>query len=261
MTIDNLAVQTIEYFCRDNKRYTKRMIYRETDLGTTFTSDQNAALAGSNPTFAKMYVGSYWTINGHQYRIADFDYWYNKYDKLKSAENTDTEAENVHHIVLVPVFTHTGQKMNDTNTTDGAYLGSKMYTENMNEVRQIIEEDWGSHIVTHREVFSNAVTDGVPSAHIWTDSRIDLMNEPMVYGHYAFSPFPVNGYNHDHYTIDRDQLAIFRLNPTFLRTCNGWLRDVSSASSFAGAYYYGTAYYTNANNTLTVRPAFAIKAT
>lgn len=261
MTIDNLAIQTAEYFSRPAaNRYSRRNIYREVNLGTTFTSDQNAALAGSNPTFANMYVGSYWTINGHQYRIADFDYWYNKYDKLKSAENTDTEAENVHHIVLLPVFTHTSQKMNDTNTTDGAYLGSKMYTENMNEVRQIIEEDWDSHIVTHREIFSNAVTDGVPSAHIWTDSRIDLMNEPMVYGHYAFSPFPVNGYNHDHYTIDRDQLAIFRLNPTFLRSWNGWLRDVASASGFAGANSYGNAYYGYASYTNGVRPAFAIKA-
>lgn len=262
MTIDNLAIQTAEYFSRPAaNRYSRRNIYREVNLGTTFTSDQNAALAGSSPTFANMYVGSYWMINGHQYQIADFDYWYNKYDKLKSAENTDTEAENVHHIVLLPAFTHTSQKMNDTNTTDGAYLGSKMYTENMNEVRQIIEEDWGSHIVTHREIFSNAVTDGVSSAHIWTDSRIDLMNEPMVYGHYAFSPFPVNGYNHDHYTIDRDQLAIFRLNPAFLRSWNGWLRDVVSASDFAYAYGNGGAYCRSASGPYAVRPAFAIKAT
>lgn len=261
MTIDNLAIQNAEYFCRTSaNRLSRRMVYRALNLGTTFTSDQNAALAGSNPTFANMYVGSYWTINGHQYRIADFDYWYNKYDKLKSAENTDTEAENVHHIVLVPVFMHTSQKMNDTNTTDGAYLRSKLYTENMNEVRQIIEEDWGSHIVTHREIFSNAVTNGVPSAHIWTDSRIDLMNEVMVYGHYAFSPFPINGYNHDHYTIDRDQLAIFKLDPGFLRTFNGWLRDVASASYFAYAGNYGYATANTASATATVRPAFAIKA-
>ena len=262
MTIDNLAIQNAEYFCRTSaNRLSRRMVYRALNLGTTFTSDQNAALAGSNPTFDNMYVGSYWTINGHKYVIADFDYWYGKYDKLKSAENTDTEAENVHHIVLIPSFTHTSQKMNDTNTTEGAYLGSKMYTENMDEVRQIIEEDWGAHIVTHREIFSNAVTDGVPSAHIWTDSRIDLMNEPMVYGHYLFSPLPVNGYNHDHYTIDRDQLAIFKLDPGFLRTSfSGWLRDVSSASYFAYASTSGNANYIYASNTFNVRPAFAIKA-
>lgn len=262
MTIDNLAIQTAEYFSRTGaNKYSRRNIYREVNLGTTFTSDQNAALAGSNPTFANMYVGSYWTINGHKYIIADFDYWYNKYDKLKSAENTDTEAENVHHIVLIPSFNHTSKAMNDTNTTEGAYLGSKMYTENMNEVRQIIEEDWGSHIVTHREIFSNAVTDGVPSAHIWTDSRIDLMNEPMVYGHYAFSPFPVTGYNHDHYTIDRDQLAIFKLNPGFLRTSSGWLRDVASASYFAYAHYIGYPHCNYASGTGGLYPTFAIKAT
>lgn len=261
MTVDNLAVQNAEYFCRaSNNRLTRRMIYRKVDLGTTFTSDQNAALAESNPTFANMYVGSYWTINNHRYYIADFDYWYGKYDKLKSAENTDTEAENVHHIVLIPLFTHTSKNMNDTNITEGAYLGSKMYTENMNEVRQIIEEDWGSHIVTHREIFSNAVTDGVPAAHIWTDSRIDLMNELMVYGHYAFSPFPANSYNDDHYTIDRDQLAIFKLDPEFLRTFNGWLRDVASDSTFVGANYYGSATSYFASGPHYVRPVFAIKA-
>ena len=86
------------------------------------------------------------------------------------------------------------------------------------------------------------------------------MNEPMVYGHYAFSPFPVNGYNHDHYTFDRDQLAIFKLNPGFLRTFNGWLRDVVSASYFAFANRYGNANANLASTPATVRPAFAIKA-
>lgn len=87
------------------------------------------------------------------------------------------------------------------------------------------------------------------------------MNEPMVYGSYIHSPFIVNGYNHDHYTIDRDQLAIFRLNPRFLKIFNGWLRDVTSASSFADVIGYGYGDSYNASYSSGVRPAFAIKAT
>lgn len=258
ITANNASEALVERFCAKNP-YNRRNVYRPLNLGTSFTAEQQAALSGSNPTFAGLYIGSYWTINGHRYTIADFDYWFNKYDKIASATETSTQAENNHHVVLIADF-GTSQKMNDTNTTEGAYLGSKMYTENLSEHRTAVAADWGDHVMTHRESFSNAVTDGVPSAHEWVDSTVDLMNECMVYGGYRHSPFPANVINHDHYTVDRDQLALFRLKPDYLGRVGFWLRDVVSASCFALANGTGYAGASTASYATYVRSAFAIKA-
>ena len=89
-------------------------IYRGKYLGDEVTADQYAAIAAG--TFDDMYIGDYWTINGVNWRIAHFDYWLNCGD----SETT------THHVVIVPDSTLYSAKMNETNTTAGGYLHSKM---------------------------------------------------------------------------------------------------------------------------------------
>lgn len=151
-------------------------------------------------------------------------------------------------------------KMNDTATTEGAYLGSKMYTEILAPIRETIAEDFGNLVVYHRECFSNAVDPEthVPSNHIWVDSYADLLNEAMVYGAFVHSPTVTNGYNRDHITIDREQLALFRLNPNAFGRTSVWLRDVITSSYFAAVNAAGNAYYYGANYMNSVCPAFAL---
>ena len=232
-----------------------RNVLTKRNLGTSITAAQLAAINAG--TFDDLYIGDYWTINDHSYTIADLDYLYNRYDSL-TAEGS--AAVNKHHLLLIPTANIGNQKMNDTNTTEGAYVGSKMYTEYLNEARQQIETDFGAMLLTHREVFSTAVTDGVPSAHEFMDSKVDLMNEVMVYGHYAHSPNPAGVINHDHYTIDKEQLALFQLDPTWLGRSSVWLRDVVSASYFARVYLSGYSDSGNASITYGVRPYFLIGA-
>ena len=83
-------------------------VYRGKYLGTSVTDAQWTAIR--NGTFEDLYIGDYWTIDGINYRIAAFDYYY---------RTGDTSCDT-HHVVLVPdviMYTHV---MNDTNITDGA---------------------------------------------------------------------------------------------------------------------------------------------
>lgn len=92
------------------------------------------------------------------------------------------------------------------------------------------------------------------------------MNEIMVYGSNIFHNIQ-NGANLAYnYTMDKQQLSLFRLKPalTVARNDAGerywyWLRDVVSASLFADVDRNGNAGYGSASSAGGVRPAFLIK--
>ena len=90
------------------------------------------------------------------------------------------------------------------------------------------------------------------------------MNENMVYGGRQFSSLPegADPWSSCHnYTIDKSQLPLFRYAPWFIHAQRAywcWLRDVVSATAFAGAYANGGCDYYSASSVCGVRPAFAI---
>ena len=227
-------------------------IYRGKDLGTSVTTAQYNAI--NSGAFTDMYIGDYWTINSKVYRIAAFDYWYNKGDSACSK----------HHVVLVPDSNFTAAKMNNSNTTEGGYIGSDMYTgansnTGLSAAKTTISSAFSGHLLSHREYFCNAVTSGYPSAGAWYDSTVDLMNEIMVYGSYIFTGTSSGTNIPSLYTIDNSQLPLFALRPDLI--CNRdtwWLRGVVSASYFAIVTSYGYCYCYNASTALGVRPAFGI---
>ena len=223
-------------------------IYRGKYLGSSVTEAQwNAISAG---TFDDLYVGDYWTIGGVNWRIAAFDYYYNTGDTVFTK----------HHAVIVPdsvLYTHV---MNDTNITTGAYVGSKMYTEGLEQAKTTINNAFGSsHVLSHRIYLSNATSDGKASAGAWADSTVDLMCEHMVYGNGVFSPVSDGTTVPNNYRVEKSQLPLFQHEPS--RICNRttwWLRDVVSAYYFAGVSYNGNAAYVDASYSYGVRPAFCI---
>ena len=135
-----------------------------------------------------------------------------------------------------------------------------MYTENLANAKSTISSAFGDMVLTHKEYFTNAVSNGKPSAGAWVDSTVDLMNECMVYGHPHFTPACDGSTVPTLYTIDKTQLSLFALRPQLIvnRSASYWLRDVVSSAYFAYVNYYGyaTSYY--APNSYGVRPAFAI---
>lgn len=245
------AIETFTALWNVTPEVSHKCVYRGASLGTTLTSEQKSKIADGS--FDGLYVGDYWTINGRVYRIADINYYYNSGDT----------AFTKNHLVIVPDASFGNSKMNDTNITTGAYKGSKMYTDVssvLNTAKTTIANDFGSALATHRIYLQNAVANGYASAGEWTDSTVDLMNEPMVYGSYIFTPAGNGSKIVNRDTVEKSQLALFRLNHRMINPGRYWywLRDVVSEANFAFVYYGGNAYYYGASNSRGVRPDFCI---
>lgn len=243
ITVENAAAAFAGLVSADQRRN----VYRGKSLGSSVSDVQKKAI--QNGTFDGMFIGDYWTIGSVNYRIADMDYWYNCGDT----------AFTKHHLVLVPDTSLYVAQMNETNITTGGYVGSKMYTDNLADAKTKIQSAFGSLLLTHREYLVNAVTDGRPSGGAWFDSSVELMNEIMVYGTHVYAPMNNGTTIPNKYTIDKQQLSLFRLNPKMLnRRYTFWLRDVVSASDFACVSNGGYANYGGASYSLGVRPVFPI---
>lgn len=225
-----------------------RNTYRGKNLGSSVTAAQKAAI--QNGSFDDLFIGDYWTIGGVKWLIADMDYWYNCGDT----------AFTKHHLVIVPDVSLYTAQMNTSATTEGGYVGSKMYTENLANAKSTITSAFGDMVLTHREYLVNAVSNGKPSAGAWVASTVDLMNECMVYGHPHFAPACDGSTIPTLYTIDKTQLSLFALRPQLIvnRSASWWLRDVVSSAYFALVSDTGHTTYGNAAGSGGVRPAFAI---
>lgn len=232
----------------NSPRITHRNTFRGKYLGSSVTSAQWAAISAG--TFDDLWVGDYWTIGGVNWRIADINYWYRCGDT----------SLTTNHLIIVPDTALYTSKMNETNTTEGGYVGSLMYTSGLNAAKTTIGSAFGSaHIIQHREYLTNAVSNGKPSGGAWVDSTVELMTESMVYGHPHFSPTSDGSTVPSIHTIDKVQLALFQLAPEFINIRTGyWLRDVVSSAFFAYVNDRGVpdSYY--ASYGLGVRPCFAI---
>lgn len=220
-------------------------IYRGKNLGTSVTAEQYAAI--SSGKFTDLYIGDYWVINGVTYRIAAFDYYYNC---------GDTNFTK-HHVVIVPDTSLYKAQMNTSNVTTGGYTGSAMYKSNLAQAKTTIKAAFGSaHVLTKRELLTNAVNGNTPSGWAWFDSDVELMNEVQAYGSVAWGAHDGNGYN---VASGDGQFPLFMFDRTKLHNREDyWLRDVASATSFSFVSNYGDANSNYASYSVGVRPAFCI---
>lgn len=220
-------------------------IYRGKNLGTSVTAEQYAAI--SSGKFTDLYIGDYWVIKGVTYRIAAFDYYYNC---------GDTNFTK-HHVVIVPDTSLYKAQMNTSNVTTGGYTGSAMYKSNLAQAKTTIKAAFGSaHVLTKRELLTNAVNGNTPSGWAWFDSDVELMNEVQVYGSVAWGTHDGNGYN---VASGDGQFPLFMFDRTKLHNREDyWLRDVSSATVFSLVGADGGAGAGYASNSRGVRPAFCI---
>lgn len=225
-------------------------IYRGKFLGTSYTVAQQQSVA--NGTFEDLYIGDYWTKGGVNWRIAGFNY-YRETGDVKLTTN---------HITIVPdtnLYTH---PMNDTNTTKGGYTGSKMYTKGLDKAKTMINNAFPSRVLQHRQLLCNAVSEeGKSSRWAWYDSKLELMNENMLYGYGATNVFgdsDLGGRSGYNVGLGRSQLPLFLFRPDLIRGRRHWLRDVVSLTSFSRVGYLGDTSSVIASYTDGVRPAFSI---
>lgn len=220
-------------------------IYRGKNLGTSVTAEQYAAI--SSGKFTDLYIGDYWVINGVTYRIAAFDYYYNC---------GDTNFTK-HHVVIVPDTSLYKAQMNTSNVTTGGYTGSAMYKSNLAQAKTTIKAAFGSaHVLTKRELLTNAVNGNTPSGWAWFNSDVELMNEVQAYGSVAWGAHDGNGYN---VASGDGQFPLFMFDRTKLHNREDyWLRDVASAPYFSRVNSLGDADIAGASASVGVRPAFCI---
>lgn len=220
-------------------------IYRGKNLGTSVTAEQYAAI--SSGKFTDLYIGDYWVIKGVTYRIAAFDYYYNC---------GDTNFTK-HHVVIVPDTSLYKAQMNTSNVTTGGYTGSAMYKSNLAQAKTTIKAAFGSaHVLTKRELLTNAVNGNTTSGWAWFDSDVELMNEVQAYGSVAWGAHDGNGYN---VASGDGQFPLFMFDRTKLHNREDyWLRDVASATNFSFVGSFGRADDSHASGSYGVRPAFCI---
>ena len=185
-------------------------------LGTSITDAQNTAI--KNRTYDDLFIGDYWTINGVNWRIVAIDYYYNIGD-------TNFDKGN---IIVMPDTVLYSAQMNNTNTTAGAYGGSLMRTQNLNNARTIARDAFGSHLANHRIFLANSVDTSGPNNWTWYDSDgVELPNEVQIYGTRVWGS-ALKGYD---VATQKQQFPLMALAPQFVNIRQTyWLQDVSSSS-------------------------------
>ncbi len=222
-------------------------IYRGANLGSAVTAAQWAAIEAG--TFEDLFIGDYWEINGVNWRIAAFDYYLN-----------DQTTE--HHAVIVPDTDLYEASMNDTNTTEGAYVSSKMYTSGLNQAKTLVNNAFGEdHILSHYAYLKNAATGGYETGGSGYQVTVVLMTEQNVYGGAVFAN-RMQGVNYAfNYTIDNSQFPLFAFRHDLIsNNQKSWLRDVARTVSFSCTWTNNNAYNEGAAAVHGVRPSFCIKA-
>lgn len=229
----------------------KRMLFRGRNLGSVFTDEQKAAIADGS--FKGLFLGDYWSIGGRIWRIVDFDYWYGKGDAITTT----------HHLVIMPDSVLFTSKMNNTATTAGGYLNSFMMTESIPTAKTIVAGAFGSsNILQHKELLTNAVQNGIPSAVVWRSVDVNLPCENMIYGTKVMSAMSNGTFVAGNNSVSLNQLAIAQIKPTYMsdsHSGNYWLLDICSDTDFAFSWTNGAASSTNANDgSIGVRPVFGL---
>lgn len=234
--------------------------YLEKDMTDYFnTGALSTAIANNN--FSELSVGNFITknvvVNGTTYSnvkfyLAHFDYYYNFGDS----------ATTKHHVLILPATVLGTAVMNDTNTTEGGYLNSKMRKTTLPLYSAGYQSAFGSaHILGWRNLVVNNVDKTVGSSGYiatlgasqqweWVDAVCELMSESMVYGAPVWSSrgFDTGSLN--------QQLALFRFNTSAILANRSWywLRNVLSSAYFCFCNGYGIAGNTLASTVFGVRP-------
>ena len=250
-----------------------RNFYRGRDITAAFDAGTVSANI-ANGTFKDIFPGDYirkqitvprilkadgtteyiaqttYTVN---FIIADLDIWLNRGDPATTA----------HHVAIVPKFVVFNSCMNETNTTEGGYLGSFMNTNVMPAFTTGLQNAFGSaHILQFSVWDTKAVNNELRSSgivnftgatywggHSKASHYCHLMTETMVYG------APITASCAADELMGGVQFAAFRLNNSLVYNHqNYWLGDVVSSAGFAFVAGYGVAYAGSASSVFGVRP-------
>ena len=231
-------------------------LYRGKYLGgaSEFTNTYSARIQAG--TFEDMFVGDYFTINGVNWRIADFDPYYRCGDTSLAS----------HHIAVIPDGNLYSTQWNTTNNTvTGGVNGGAGYVDSSIRANirlasgdaqgaqaKVIAAFGDAHVLAYRGLLPSTYdSNGNATGWAWVDMRVDLLSEMEVYGAPAWS-VGGKGYEIGH---AKRQLSLFRHNPQMMNIrASYWLRSVYSATRACIVPNGGSADYSSASDSFGVRP-------
>ena len=230
-------------------------LVRGKNLGASITAAQLSAIRAG--TYDGLMLGDYWTLSCpplETVRATIVDFGYYRYvgtyvypDNGEIALGYTPQGVKKPHIVLLLTGNRTGNDfhtglrggeinngasvlMNDTATTAGGFVGTKMYTETLPQVLEWISATIGeTNILYHLERLSNAVTDGKASGWVYKyDSKICI---PSLWQWTGIEDIGDGG---NRVAVGAGQFSLFRVYGGALRwyQASFWARDVMSATDF-----------------------------
>ncbi|MBR0168727.1 MAG: hypothetical protein IJQ08_08645 [Synergistaceae bacterium] len=231
-------------------------IYRGKNLGTTITAAQSAAIRAG--TFTDLYPGDYWQAQNPAFTWTDKDGVEHEYPANTGATTyyvagcnclkmikKDNITPVIGNHVIVCMYAHRQERMNDTPSTEGGYANSEMATNTLLKYVALFKAIFGEeHIMKYGDWLCNSVTDGVESGYSWYENReADLLSEEMVFGRRIQNK--ANSFS------GISQLPLFAFNYELL--CIGgmhsWLRDAISSTNYACMKFNGGSTNLIANTT------------
>jgi hypothetical protein len=225
---------------------THNATYRGQSLGSfneTFASDIK------DGTFNNMWVGDYFVVNNHTYKIAGFNY------KCGHEENTGLTN---HLIMITDVLS--SQAMNSTNTTAGGFAGTKLFKNYFPQIESQLQTDFGNHLLTFKSYLSTSIdSNGAPNNGQWYSLKACMCNSAMWWGKPSQYSNNANGAKFN-LGDETEQLPIMKLH-TAEQSSGGnwvWLRDIYNSSGFADAIDDGSAAWDAAGDSGDVRAFFLI---
>lgn len=192
-----------------------------------------------------------------RFRVADIGYY-------STLNGTGDVMETVpRHLILVPDTPIGIGQMYTSNATSKGYNSSliKGYLTSdhttPDSFYEMIKDALGSinfEMLSHKEYLSSTCSYGRITANTEADVEMILMNEPMVLGHYTYTPDTTTQYYSYRETRSATQLALFRLDNRFIQPYYGgyyvvadsvvtnlntihkmnsyWLRDAAGSTDF-----------------------------
>lgn len=241
-----------------------------TDMYNDGTFTRNVENGTFKDIFPGMFITKTYTASGiesnitEDFMVGDLDYF------LMSGS---TKLTTHHALMLMENGSTEYTKMNDSDTTAGGYIGSKMWIDTIPKYVTAVENAFGSsHIIEHSEALTDDVDaskasigytglTGAASHYAWTNTKFNLFNNNMIYGSQITSSSFYDAGNRT------QQIAAMRHNSNLKIGHKGkggertyyWLSDVVSYNCFAGAYYTGNTAYNAANNSYYIRGYFLLK--
>jgi hypothetical protein len=247
-------------------------IFRGDDLFARGYDINDICAMIADGSFSDIYIGDYFTLSGDIANVPCFveqtsddgtkslvestqTVTYNTKFRIAGLDtylNTGDTAFTAHHAVIVPDENIGTNRMNGTNTNNGGYTGSFLFTSVLPVYNAHFDAKLNNHLLLHSEYLTNGVSGNSANSCVWVTVKINLPSEPEIYGSTIFGGKYDNGLNYR-------QFPIFRLNPKYICNRNWfWCKSTAWNTSFAGVTSTGNANASGASSMGGVRPCFCI---